>query len=377
MSLSGLFNVLARRLTRTAPARTGAGDRQRLTRLRTQLDQAKHDGERLREQVSRLRQAASEAAVQRHQVPSSQVLQQLFAARSAARRRHAPADTAVRAREAAFLRASDAYRSLVEGAGRDEPAPAGAERLEHAGLTWWVPAGSSVRPDQWLRMRSILNAREVAAGGVMLDIGAHIGRTAIARALLGDATAVYAAEPEPLNYACLVRTVRENGLGGLVLPDRVAIGTHSGVGRLQRARQSGGHRLVSSDAAANAPDVIPVPCMTLDEWVAASGIDHDEITFVQIDTQGTEAEVLQGASQLLQSRHVAWQVRIDPDRIRDSGHELDALIATLASNFTHFIDLHKRASGPRVRLTGELALALEYLWVDETETELLLYSASA
>jgi len=104
-------------------------------------------------------------------------------------------------------------------------------------------------------------------------------------------------------------------------------------------------------------------------------IDLDEITFVQVDTQGTEPDVLKGAARLLGCRQIAWQIRVDPERLRQMGHELDDVSAMFASAFTHFVDLHKRASGPRVRPVSDFARALEYLWVDEAETELLLYSA--
>jgi len=377
MRLPGLFGGMARRLTGTgsAPA-VGTRDRERVARLRVQLEQANRDGERLREQLARLRQTAADADVQRHQLPTAQVVQQLFAARAAARRRRAAIDDGVRQRERDFLRVSDAYRASAEGEGLREATPAGAETVDLAGLTWWVPSGINVRPDQWLRLRSILQAREVAAGGVTLDIGAHVGRTAVARALLGDATAVYAAEPDPLNYACLARTVRGNALGGLVLPDRVAIGACSGPARLQRARHSGGHRL-SPAGSGDTGSHIGVACLTLDDWVRTLEIDVDEITFVQVDTQGTEPDVLKGATRLLRCRQIAWQIRIDPERLRQAGHELDAVTAMLTEAFTHFIDLHKRASGPRVRPVSDFARALEYLWVDEAETELLLYSTGA
>jgi FkbM family methyltransferase len=62
----------------------------------------------------------------------------------------------------------------------------------------------------------------------MLDIGASIGRMSIPRVILGDLVHAYCAEPDPLNYAALVRNVAANGLCGLVLPDQAAIGAATG-----------------------------------------------------------------------------------------------------------------------------------------------------
>ena len=68
--------------------------------------------------------------------------------------------------------------------------------------------------------RAIAQTREAGIGGVMIDIGANIGRMSIPRVVLGDATLAYCLEPDPLNYACLVRNIRDNGLAGLALADQ-------------------------------------------------------------------------------------------------------------------------------------------------------------
>jgi FkbM family methyltransferase len=380
VTLAQLIRGVARRLRPAAGASPEIiACRERLARMRAQLDKRRLAAERLAEEARGLREgaraAARDAAAQLHQVPSADVLEHLLPARAAAARARVAASAAARERDATFTAASPAYRAAL-----GVPASALADRADEIaadGLRWWVPRdrrGRRQAPQQWLRLRPILQSREVATGAVMLDIGAHVGRMAIPRVLLGDGQAVYAAEPDPLNYTCLVHAVVANGLRGCVLPDQVAIGARNGTASLLRSRSSGGHRLAAGHPAPPGAEVIEVAETTLDAWVTKLGVEIADISFVQVDTQGTECDVLAGASRLLASPHIAWEIRIDPRLIASAGHTLDELMDVLARSFTHVIDLHKRASGPRVRPTSELKTALEYLWTDEAETEVLLYS---
>src|SRR5207237_8682550 len=108
----------------------------------------------------------------------------------------------------------------------------------------------------------ILETRELAVGRVMIDIGANVGTTSIPRALLGDFTCVYALEPDPANYACLVRNTVFNGVRGLVLPDRVAIGDSHGELTLRRVK-SGTHHLVTRASAVREDGRVAAPCLAL------------------------------------------------------------------------------------------------------------------
>lgn len=377
MTFAQLIGGVRRRMlpaTATAAITALAVARQQLAKARASLDQAKQEREQLVTQVRRLRGLTTDMGVHRHRVPSTQVLEHMLPARAAAFRQRAASQAAAE-REHALMAASAAYREAIEMA--VQTAAPRSDEVEVAGLRWSVPQeerGRARTPEQWVRLRAILQSREVATGGVMLDIGAHVGRIAIPRVLLGDAEAVYAAEADALNYACLVRNVALNGVRGYVLPDRVAIGARAGSGRLMRSRWSGGHRLATENTRAGAPDAEAVTVRTLDEWVASLGINPSEISFVSLDTQGTELDVLAGAPTLLACPHIAWRIRVDPEQVAAAGHSMEGVMDALAGAFTHFIDLWKHATGDRVRPATELKTALEYLWTDEAETELLLYS---
>lgn len=300
-----------------------------------------------------------------------EIVADLLPARAQWRRGTAP-DAAAMQREAALAAASDAY-----AAARDQAAPADADGVEIGGITWWVPRDGRAEgqlahrlvSEKRLPLVDLLRTREVISNGTMLDIGANVGLTSVTRALLGDADVVYAAEPAPGNFACLVRTIIDNGLRGVVLPDRVAISDRDGTATLRLSGSIGGHTLI---AGANG---VEVATMRLDTWVRTLRVDIETIRFVKVDTQGHEAHVLDGAPELLAHPGVVWEIEFSPPHLQKAGREPAALIAHMQGVFSHFIDLNPHAPGDRLRPIAELPEALAYL--ERSFTNLLAYTKQA
>jgi FkbM family methyltransferase len=327
---------------------------------------------------TRLRFIDQRANIRKRSELSAGVLEQLLRARAVERPLLGSDVAACHARAMRLLDVSDEYRRVL---GDADGRTARLERVQVEGITWWLPrdeasAGRAVRLQrQGFPLRVILQTREVALGGLMLDIGANVGRTSIPRVLLGDVRAVYAAEPEPTNYACLVQNVVEHGLGGFVMPDRVAIGAGRGEVRLQRSAYVGGHRVqASAPRRPTEVETIPVEQWPLDEWMPHVGVDPRSVSFVKVDTQGFEANVLLGARALLARPHVAWQMEVDPDLLKRAGASAATLFPLLQASFTHFIDIGSRLPGSRSRPVAELSEALDYVGRVQTKTDLLLYS---
>jgi FkbM family methyltransferase len=193
----------------------------------------------------------------------------------------------------------------------------------------------------------------------------------------GDFAAIYAAEPDSQNYDCLVRNVVDNGLTGLVLPDRVAITASPGPVRLYRGKQSGGHTVVPDVGAgfSRPDDTIDVEGISLDAWVDRLGIDLRLVTFVKVDCQGAEPQVLAGAARVLSHPHIAWQLEVSPDLLEAAGSSVRDLLQQLGARFTHVIDLSGRAPGDRVQPIEKAAEALGYLTAPG-HTDLLVFSAA-
>jgi FkbM family methyltransferase len=280
--------------------------------------------------------------------------------------------------DARFQTCSPDYRDALATATQPHP-----ELVEATvqGLAWWVPVQSSITGAARERFiakqlrfpyRNITQTREFSQGLVMLDIGANTGRMSIPRVILGDVVRAYCAEPDPLNYAALVRNIADNGLRGLVLPDLAAIGATSGRARLQHAKYAGGHRLVSAPTDGVGIDVAS---WRLDEWVHRLSIDPLHVAYVKVDTQGWEVHVLRGASDLLSHQHIAWQLEVSPTMLQAAGTPQRELYDICQKRFSHFIDLDKRAEEPRARPTLDLEHALGYLNGTEEQTDILLFNA--
>jgi FkbM family methyltransferase len=242
-----------------------------------------------------------------------------------------------------FLTQSSSYRTFHASANPMSSAVT-ADRVRIAGLVWSVPLDdrkpgslSDRLLHRELPIAEILRTRSFARGGVMIDIGANIGTTAIPRVLLGDVECVYGAEPDPANYDCLMRTVAENQLDGYVFADRVALGATDGDANLLVASRLGRHRLLPSDRTSRS--VIRVPCLMLDTWSERLGPDLDRVTYVKCDTQGWEAHVVAGAPRVLARKTIIWEMEICPRLLEAAGSSLDALCTVLTREFRWFVDL--------------------------------------
>jgi FkbM family methyltransferase len=316
----------------------------------------------------------------RASMPDSIVLEQSLSVRHAALLRHANGNRARAERESVFAARSTAYREVLvdDSIAMMEDIVSGAI----GGLHWAVPAKVD-REDSltgrlvWksrLPLEEILRTRELAVGRAMIDIGANVGTTSIPRVVLGDFGWVYAIEPDPANYRCLFNNVVINGLRGLVLPDRVAIGDTNGEMTL-RTQASGTHHLVTRAADVSDSERVTVACLTLDTWVERMGIDLADVAFIKSDTQGWDARVLAGASHVLSQKHIAWQIEFSPAMLERSGRSMDEVYALLERHFTHFIDLRSE-SGAHVRPASALRKALAYVGKSRRKyTNVLLYSA--
>jgi FkbM family methyltransferase len=357
-------------------------------RLNAELEQSRRQRDLL---LQRLQRSERQRALLRRRLdtrrqrarakqPDPAVLEQVLRARHAAAVLVAQrAESA--ARESAFAARSPSYRETVAKGGTcvDDKT---VDRVTIAGLTWQIPVDGGTAEGlarrlvrrQRLPLDEILQTRELAVGRVMIDIGANVGTTSIPRAILGDFGCVYAVEPDPRNYDCLVSNVIASQLRGLILPDRVAIGDVNGE-MTMRKMTSGTHHLVRRADDISEQERVTVPCFTLDTWVERMGVDPVDVGFIKSDTQGWDARVLAGAERLLARRHIAWQIEFSPAMLQRSGMSIQDVFALLERHFTHFIDLRAEA-GPRVRRTSALREALAYVGRETRHyTNVLLYSS--
>jgi FkbM family methyltransferase len=177
--------------------------------------------------------------------------------------------------------------------------------------------------------------RHLRPAGCFYDGGAHIGYySLLASRLVGEAGRVVAFEPDPANVDVLRGNLSRNGMSNVeVIP--AALWSHCGIVSFQRS--ASGWPEVSSRRGAvvipngKGPDpaLIRVEALTLDAFAA----DHGPPTFIKIDVEGAEVEVLRAAQKLIsQVRpvlllevHNPAAATILKDRLTQNGYEIEWL----------------------------------------------------
>jgi FkbM family methyltransferase len=144
--------------------------------------------------------------------------------------------------------------------------------------------------------------RTVAAGSeTILDIGSNIGLTAIVFSQL--ARKVYAFEPSARTFAFLETNLRQSGINN-VLPIQIGLGSDVGEFELTvaPANRSGGY-VSNLTRAGSGYETEKIAIRPLDDVVRLLNVR--DISFVKIDVEGFEGQVLKGASQTLREQRPA------------------------------------------------------------------------
>ena len=132
---------------------------------------------------------------------------------------------------------------------------------------------------------------------IILDIGAHIGCTAI---LFGElAKRVYAFEPSQTTFVFLEKNISKARKDN-VFPQNIGLGSESYESTLTFAPSNRSGGFISNEMQASVGHIVEkVIIKKLDEVV--SYLSLQQIDFIKIDVEGFEGHVLRGARQTLSS----------------------------------------------------------------------------
>jgi FkbM family methyltransferase len=162
------------------------------------------------------------------------------------------------------------------------------------GKKWIVGSGI---PAQWIGYyesgQGILFAKACKDGGVVYDIGAHVGYySLLAASSVGSSGSVYAFEPLPRNIAFLEQHKQLNNMNSInifqvAVSDKFGeanfdIGTSNFQGALTEGKDT---------------DKLIVKTIKLDDFVSENGLKPPDV--MKIDVEGAEEQVLIGAESLL------------------------------------------------------------------------------
>jgi FkbM family methyltransferase len=138
-------------------------------------------------------------------------------------------------------------------------------------------------------------------GATVIDIGAHIGRHAIPLAKkVGMTGFLYAFEPIPVIRNCLTENLWSSGLNNVAVYP-FALSSKRGVSEFNYVpnlpEESGLKKRHLYNGVPSEFQKIEVGVFRLDDLIPS----RNKISFIKIDVEGGELDVLQGASELLES----------------------------------------------------------------------------
>jgi FkbM family methyltransferase len=138
----------------------------------------------------------------------------------------------------------------------------------------------------------------ISPGSRVIDVGANIGIYALPWAASGTDVTVHCFEPNPVARSRLARNVALNRLAARIRMHAEALSDHAGTATLYASDDmSSLNQGVYTGAGRAVPTEVPLA--RLDEVL---GIEGPPVSFMKIDVQGHELEVLRGAEAVI-SRH--------------------------------------------------------------------------
>lgn len=142
--------------------------------------------------------------------------------------------------------------------------------------------------------KQILFSRTIKEGGVVYDIGAHVGfYTLLASALVGPRGKVIAFEPLPRNIRYLKEHLRLNRCDNVLVVE-VAVGDESGIASFEEGTNSYTSHLSPKGC-------FKVKIVRLDDLVSSGEIPSPD--YMKIDVEGAELLALSGARSILANYH--------------------------------------------------------------------------
>jgi FkbM family methyltransferase len=177
---------------------------------------------------------------------------------------------------------------------------------------------------------------------IILDVGANVGHFClkVAKHLVkhGKEFRVHAFEPNPYVHFDLNENLRLNGdLREVVLVHDVAVGNHDGpVGFSFNRTNSGGGRV--TDVPKLSDEITKM--IKLDSWVKDNIKNGCRISFLKIDVEGFEPDVLLGASETIQEHKPSLYLEMTDEWFKRRGFSNEWVFKLILSwGYEIFIDM--------------------------------------
>ena len=169
----------------------------------------------------------------------------------------------------------------------------------------------------YLSEKSMVNlfTGSVTEGMTVVDIGAHFGYyTLLAARAVGIKGKVFCFEPEPSNYALLLKNIEENNYNNVV-PIQKAVTNTTGSIKLFIAKDPSGHSIACDNPLQKAIDIDSI---TLDDFFRGREYPIDVI---KVDVEGAEMTILQGMRNIIaKNRQLNIFTEFNPGALTRTGY---------------------------------------------------------
>lgn len=178
--------------------------------------------------------------------------------------------------------------------------------------------------------------------GVALNLGANIGCQALYLKLTDQFDKVIAVEAAPQNFEFLRTNIHLNGWGAEITPIHAAVYTEDGTIELHLKEDdvSGGHSLLNLPGNTRS---VNVTALTVGSIVQREKVAFDDVTFVWMDIEGFDFDILQDINQTFGSRLPVF-FEFSPRFIGEE--KAREFIAYLRENYTNILDFNNSGGGP-------------------------------
>lgn len=164
---------------------------------------------------------------------------------------------------------------------------------------WCSPGGVKLHIEQVIDRDQYKLRGNLSPGDVVIDVGASVGTFMWFACQLG--ARVFSFEPSPKEFQVATMLAKHHGLNATVFPHAVSDRTgtakfHAGWQMAVGDGQLGGDEMMHVEGDLEG-EFFEVPTVTLDEFVAQSGLDR--LNVIKVDTEGHERRVLEGAMETI------------------------------------------------------------------------------
>lgn len=160
----------------------------------------------------------------------------------------------------------------------------------------------------------------VKPGMVVFDIGANIGETTMAFSAI--AQEVHSFEPDPQTFVRLQKHIEQNHIKNVRLHNYALGAKKSTAAMLRNTSNSGGNRIVQTTESENS-----IVVNVADELLGSGELPIPD--FMKIDVEGFEAEVLQGCSELLNTRRPVIFAEMNNSLLHHNGSSVNMILEFL------------------------------------------------